>query len=211
MIPIDHRVSPELRHVPLQPPRSGVPREGLFLTLWQQFATQRPDEWGYIFRFRTSGQIRQRAASVAASFMVFMGCNGGRSFTDSAARLIKSGAFAYAEDAYLAAWAIENKRLFGINGGLRTIEYMLSREYPMTGRPVHVDWKKVPDVSMDDMDIIESMVVWWGSSTTARLMRETVEATIKAHEASQRLQREAQFAVSMNINTENTSQMEKAA
>lgn len=193
MLPIDHRVSPKLCHVPLQPPRRSVPREGLFLALWQQFATQRPDEWAFIFR--TNGQTRQRAASVAASFMVFMGCNGGRDFTDSAARLAKSGAFTCAEDAYLAAWAINNKRLHGINSGLRTIEYMLAREHPITtGYLARVDWKLVPDVTQEDADIVESMVAWWGTSTTAHWMREAVEAQMRAHEANERLLRQAQFA-----------------
>lgn len=193
MLPIDHRVSPKLRHVPLQPPRRSVPREGMFLALWQQFATQRPDEWAFIFR--TNEPVRQRAASVAASFMVFMGCNGGRAFTDGAARLAQSGVFTCTEDAYLAAWAINNKRLYGINSGLRTIEYMLAREHPITtGHLARVDWRLVPDVPLEDVDTVESMVAWWGSSTTARWMREAVDAQMKAHEANERLLREAQFA-----------------
>lgn len=193
MLPIDHRVSPKLRHVPLHPPRASVPREGLFLALWQQFAEQRPDEWRYIFR--TTGPVRQRAASVAASFMVFMGCNGGHAFTYSAERLAKSGAFTCTEDAYLAAWTMENKRIHGLNHGLRTIEYMLAREHPIKHEFFNgsVDWKLVPDVSMEDADIVESMVAWW-CSPTARWMREAVEAQMKAQEANERLFHSAQRA-----------------
>lgn len=195
MQPIDHRISPRLRHVPLHPARASTPKEGLYLALWQQFAEQRPEELRYILGGRTNGPIRQRAASVAASFMVFMGCNGGRDFTDSAARLAKSGAFTCTEDAYLAAWAINNKRLHGINSGLRTIEYMLAREHPITtGYLARVDWKLVPDVNQEDADIVESMVAWWGTSTTAHWMREAVEAQMRAHEANERLLRHAQFA-----------------
>lgn len=182
MLPIDHRVSPVLRHTPLHPPRKSVPREGLYLMLWQQFATQRPQEWRYIFR--TNGPVRQRAASVAASFMVYMGCNAGRAFTHSAEKM--TALIPCPEDAYLAAWAIENKRLHGFNSGLRTIEYMLSREHPVTldtGRS-GTDWGKVPNVSMEDMDIVESMVAWW-SGPTAHWMREAVEAQIKASEVLQ--------------------------
>lgn len=196
MRPIDHRVSPKLRHVPLQSTRSSVPREGLFLALWQQFAIQRPDEWAFIFR--TNGPTRQRAACVAASFMVFMGCNGGRDFTDRAARLAKSGAFSSTEDAYLAAWAIDNKRLAFINSGLRTIEYMLARQHPITTAHAHVarvDWTLVPDVTQEDVDIVESMVAWWGTSTTAHWMRESVEAQMKVVDANERLLRESKFGV----------------
>jgi len=193
MLPIDHRVSPRLRHIPFQPPRQSVPREGMFLTLWQQFADQRPDEW--IAIFRTNGPVRQRAACVAASFMVFMGCNGGRCFTDSADRLARSGAFTSAEDAFLAAWAIHNKRLGYINSGLRTIEYMLAHNHPITTGPIaRVDWGLVPNVSQEDVDIVESMVMWWGTSTTAHWMREAVEAQMKAHEANQRLLQEARLS-----------------
>lgn len=182
----DRRVSPKLRHIPLCPPRASVPREGLFLALWQQFAEQRPEEWQYIFR--TTGPVRQRAASVAASFMVYMGCNLGHAFTHNAERIAKSGAFSCTEDAYLAAWTMENKRLHFVNHGLRTIEYMLAREHPIkvTLSRHRVDWKLVPDVSMEDVDIVESMVAWW-CSHTARWMRDAVEAQIKAIEATERL------------------------
>lgn len=193
MLPIDHRVSPKLLHVPLQPPRASVPREGLFLALWQQFAEQRPEEWRYIFC--THGPVRQRAASVAASFMTFMGCNCGRDFTHAAERLEKSGAFTCTEDAYLAAWTMQNKRSQGVNHGLRTIEYMLAREHPIEAKIFNhrVNWKQVPDVSMEDVDIVESMVRWW-CSTTARYMRDAVEAQMKARVAIEFLRIDAQAA-----------------
>lgn len=194
MHPIDHRVSPKLLHVPLKPPRPGVPREGLLLALWKEFVEQRPEEFAYIFRGRTNGPLRQRAASVAASFIVYMGCNGGRCFTHEAQRLAQTGAFFCAENAYLAAWAIENKRSGGFNSGLRTIEYMLAREHPITkGALARVDWKLVPDLTMEDTDIVESMVAWW-ASTTAHWMRDAVEAQLKAREATEFLYTDARRA-----------------
>ncbi len=179
--------APKVLHRPLQPPRTSVPREGLYLAAWQQFATERPLEWVRIFD--TSGPVRQRAASVAASFMVFMGCNGGNSFTQQALRYRSSGVFCSAESAFLAAWAIENRRIYWINHGLRAIEFLLSRDYPIDQGHFkdRVDWKKVPAISMDDVDIVESMVAWW-STKTAELMREMVEAQFKAQEASLRAQ-----------------------
>lgn len=185
---IELRVSPKLRHVPLCPPRASTPREGLFLELWQQFAEQRTDEWSYIFR--TNGPLRQRAASVAASFMVFMGCNGGHGFTYRAEQLEKSGAFTCTEDAYMAAWAVENKRLSGLNHGLRTVEYMLAHQHPIAGEWRRVVWSLVPSITQEDADIVESMVAWW-SSTTARWMRDVVEAKMKALAAEQHLFRAA--------------------
>lgn len=208
MTPIDHRVSPKLRHVPLKPPRASVPREAIFLELWQQFAEQRPEEWAYVVRGRTNGPMRQRAASVAASFMVFMGCNGGQSFTHFAERVARSGAFTCTEDAYLAAWTIENKRIHGVNHGLRAVEYLLAREHPLSDRTcgTGVNWTAVPDVTMEDMDIIEAMVAWW-CSTTARWMREAVEAQVKAMEANARLFHSAKRAATHKADHDETDSL----
>ena len=177
----------KVRHIPLQPPRASVPREGLYLAAWQRFATERPLDWLRIFD--TKGPVRQRAASVAASFMVFMGCSGGNSFTVQALQYRNTGTFHSAETAFLAAWAIHNSRIYWINHGLRAIEYMLSRAHPIARGNFkdRVDFKKVPVITMDDIDIVESMVVWW-STKTAELMREMVEAQFKAQEAAQRAQ-----------------------
>jgi len=155
----------------------------LYLAAWQQFATERPLEWLRIFE--TNGQVRQRAASVAASFMVFMGCSGGACFTARAAKLWKSGAFDNVSSAFVAAWALENRRHRGVNHGLRTIEFMLAREHPIVieWSRQKVNWKQVPAITMEDNDIIESMVVWW-SSSTAELMREMVDAQHIAHALS---------------------------
>ncbi|MPN56628.1 hypothetical protein SDC9_204318 [bioreactor metagenome] len=127
--------------------------------------------------------------------MTFMGCNCGRNFTDAAERLAKSGAFTCTEDAYLAAWAAENKRNKGVNHGLRTIEYMLAREHPIESAIFNnrVNWNQVPDVSMEDVDIVESMVRWW-CSITARYMRDAVEAQMKARVATELLRTDAQAA-----------------
>lgn len=176
-----------VKHIPLKPARAGTPGEGIYLQLWQKFATDRPNEWRAIFR--TNGPVRQRAASVAASFMVYMGCNGGASFTHEAERRAAAGGFLGSREyAFLAAWAIHNKRDRGINSGLRTIEYMLAREhpiYPDTYRCGRVNWRTVPDVTMEDTDIVESMVRWW-ASTTAEVMREQAEALVAAYWAGER-------------------------
>ena len=184
---IDHRVSQKIRHTPLRAPRKSVAREGLFLEYWQQFAEQRPDEWKHIFR--TLGPLRQRAASVAASFMVYMGCNCGMGFTHSAKKMLESGAFSNAEDAFMAAWAIENKRIHGVNCGMRTVEAMLAVEHPIEHQRGYgrVNHDKMPVISMDDMDVVESMVCWW-SSTTAQWMREAVENRVQVIRAEEALQ-----------------------
>ena len=175
-----------LKHLPLHPARDCVALEGIYLRLWQNFAEQRPDEWLAIFS-ECSFTPRQRAASVAASFMVFMGCSAGRCFTHQADRLASSGAFAWPEPAYLAQWALENKRHSYVNSGLRTIEYMLAVDYPIRSHfPGGVDWRSVPVITMDDQDVIECMVRWW-CGPTARVIRAHAADVLKAHETNELL------------------------
>lgn len=174
-----------VKHIPLCPPRPGTPGEGIYLDLWREFATARPREWAAIFC--TNGPVRQRAASVAASFMVFMGCNGGQGFTWQAERLAESGAFPYREGAFLAAWALQNKRERGVNSGLRLSEYMLAREYPIKASTsgARVSWSLVPNITQEDNDILESMVAWW-CTAPAGVMREIAVPMIEAAERKRR-------------------------
>jgi hypothetical protein len=170
------------KHIPLHPPRACTPGEGIYLGLWAEFATARPREWAAIFQ--TNGPVRQRAASVAASFMVFMGCNGGRDFTWHAERLAQSAVFPYREGAFLAAWALHNRRSRGVNSGLRTSEFMLAREYPIRDDAVfrgRTNWSLVPAVTQEDNDILESMAAWW-STPQAGVMREIATPMIDAAE-----------------------------
>lgn len=169
---------PRVLHIPLAPPRACTPGEGIYLTLWREFATARPHDWHVIFR--TTGPVRQRAASVAASFMVFMGCNGGRGFTHNAESFAKQTLFCSRERAFLAAWALDNSRICGINHGLRMSEYMLARSYPIKNDLFRgIDWKLVPNITQDDNDVLESMVAWW-STDPASVMRKIAEPMIDA-------------------------------
>lgn len=172
-------------HLPLRAPRKGTPGEVIYLDLWREWATARPAEWRQIFHDMNT-PVRQRAASVASSFMVWMGCNGGESFTFKAEKLANSGAFPYREAAFIAAWALDNRRQYGHNSGLRTIEYMLAVEHPISHgiSGSRVDWKQVPAVTQDDNDVIECMVAWW-STGPAAVMRSIAEPMIEAAKRKQ--------------------------
>jgi hypothetical protein len=165
-------------HIPFAPPRDGTPGEGIYLKLWQDFVAARPDDFEDIFR-DMNDPVDQRVASIAASFMVFMGCNGGASFTYQANELRPK--FAYPAHAFAAAWAIENQRSRGTNHGLRTAEYMLAAIHPIgnDGFRSDVVWERVPQINQKDMDAIECMVEWW-STRPAERMREIAEALIAA-------------------------------
>lgn len=156
-----------IKHDPLHPPRPCTPGEGIYLQLWREWAEANPGEWEAIFC--TNDRVGQRAASVAASFMVFMGCNGGYCFTREAEALAERTA--WKERAFLQAWAADNARHDGINSGLRTIEYMLAAEYPIEAKTggTRVNWAKVPAITMHDIDVVESMVRWWAGPAAKKL------------------------------------------
>jgi len=170
----------ELVHEPVAPPRPGTPGEGIYLGLWREYLAVRPERLDEILR-DVHGPTTQRDATVCASFMVFMGCNGGRSLYRHAEELMSSSKMR-AHDAFMAAWALANERCRSINHGLRTIEYMLAAKHPIRtdlGYVGRVDWSLVPEVTMRDIDVVEAMVDWW-STREGDEMRSIAEPMIEA-------------------------------
>lgn len=167
-----------LAHTPIKPARPCTPGEGIYLSLWQAYIEGDPSRLDRILwshRWETS----QRDASICASFMVFMGCAGGRSLHLHAEELKRKGI--RPREAYLFAWAQINERCKATNSGLRVVEYMLASEHPIgnerpfSGRVVE---DRVPELTMRDLDVIECMAEWW-SDTDAAQMREIAEAQIE--------------------------------
>lgn len=169
-----------LEPVPFAQPRAGVPGESIYLQLWRDYLAVAPGRLESILR-NMPFQPNQRDASICASFMVFMGCNGGRGLHVSAEALMKRCQLR-AHDAFMLAWAKENERVLGVNSGVRTIEFMLASEYPIAQRETighRIDWQKVPDITIRDVDVVECMVAWWASREGAE-MRSVAEPMIEA-------------------------------
>lgn len=177
----------DLFHEPVRPVRPGTVGEGIYLDLWREFVTGEPEAAAAIFHDLPSKQLDQRGASVAASFMTYMGCNGGADFTYSAKQTADKRFFTSAERAFLAMWATHNTRCAGTNSGLRAVEFILAEQHPTsTGR---VNWGLVPTVTADDVDVIECMVKWW-SSPRATLMRDRAnDLIVRAHHAREAARR----------------------
>ncbi|MBU0917846.1 MAG: hypothetical protein KKD97_15985 [Gammaproteobacteria bacterium] len=170
----------ELEHLPVKPPRPGTPGEGIYLDLWRDYLAANPRRLDSILR-DTMSEPTQRDATVCASFMVFMGCNGGRDLAGNAQRLLSSSRMR-SHEAFMAAWANLNERRRGVDHGLRAIEYILAPEHPIRHPSVGgcaVDWQKVPEITMQDIDVIECMVVWWSTADAAE-MRSIAEPMIEA-------------------------------
>lgn len=186
----DYPVQTELfafDHTPIRPVRPGTHGEGIYLDLWREFVAGEPEAAAAIFRELPSQQLDQRGASVAASFMTYMGCNGGAGFTHNAKHIAGKRFFTDTERAFVAAWALDNQRNGAFNSGLRSIEFILAETHPIVdGR---VSWDRVPTVTADDMDVIECMVKWW-STPRATFMRTKAEGLIeKARQASEAARR----------------------
>ncbi len=161
----------KLDHSPIREARGATPGEGIYLQLWRELMTARPTLLEDILSdlpFKTD----QRAATVAATFMVWMGCNGGRDLTLMAERYATAAVIPTREAAFLAAWANYDMRRRGINGGLRASEFMLAANHPIDERETsrgRVRWEYVPEVAMRDRDVLEAMVAWWASAEAERL------------------------------------------
>lgn len=177
----------DLFHEPVRPVRPGTVGEGIYLDLWREFVTGEPEAAAAIFHDLPSKQLDQRGASVAASFMTYMGCNGGAGFTRNAKHIAGKRFFTDTERAFVAAWALDNQRNGAVNSGLRSIEFILAETHPIVdGR---VSWDRVPTVTADDMDVIECMVKWW-SSPRATLMRDRAnDLIVRAHHAREAARR----------------------
>jgi len=131
-----------LKHQPETPCRASVYGEGIYLGAWQRFMATTPeycdgepdDRFLTIYGPRLQVDFdtvddfedeaanaerhkpRQRAAAVAASFIVWLGTNCGQSFVHEARKLSKELSGWHRERAYLYAWTYTNSRHAGMNG-----------------------------------------------------------------------------------------------
>lgn len=174
----------DLAHTPIRPPRAGTPGEGIYLQLWQDYLAADPHRLHSIL-WSTGASVGQREASVCASYMTFMGCNCGSCFTNAAEQMLTIGdqhrLSSTEEGRFLMAWALENRRSRGVNGGIRTIEAMLAKSdaYVATAFDRRVDWDAFADITTADYDTVECMVAWW-SGRDATEMRAIAKPMIEA-------------------------------
>lgn len=174
----------ELAHDPIRPPRPGTPGEGIYLQLWRDYLDVDPTRLDSIL-WASGNHVGQREASVCASFMTFMGCNCGSGFTDAAKQMLTiSDVHSYSNSAdsrFLMAWALENRRSRGVNGGIRTIEAMLAKSDAFVEKHFQrvVNWDAFADITHTDHDTVECMVIWW-AGRDAKEMREIAKPMIEA-------------------------------
>lgn len=169
-------------HKPIIYPRKGTPKESLYLKAWHSFCDKPIYESSDVTTFNQlfpAWQFDQkRASEVAASFMVFMGCNAGESFTIESEKLFSSTMEMNKSNCFMAVWAIENKRSLGINDNIRYVEAILTPREVFEHRGLRNDYIS-KNITWVDYEIIETMVQWWASYDASHL-REKVSKEFKA-------------------------------
>lgn len=172
-----------LVHSPVTPPRKDVYGEGIYVEHWQRYIMS-PIEYGegyandrFISIFgHLPGIVRNSDATDAAAFICWMGTNCGRGFMRRGAEIAKVLDPRDREEAYLFAWALNNIRSAGMNGGRRTIDAMIEDASPRT------------------IEVFEIMACWLGTSDGQALMKAAeaeIEETRKAVWARQDMQMRA--------------------
>lgn len=92
-----------------------------------------------------------RQSRILASVVVWFGTNCGLAFLKNAEHFKKLGI----ARPYLAAWAIQNRRVYAINEGWRCLESICAEE---------TDTKiRKPDLDALDYELVEHFMVWLGS------------------------------------------------
>lgn len=149
----------QFAHQPMRPPRAGLIGENVFCEEWSRLMadTQQMDSppnekladvlGGHPYK------LTERSATVAASLVCWLGTNLGRCYLEAAEKLAKHQTDA--GDAYLMAWAAHNARRSFVNSGRRTLEACLISDAEPT---------RVPELSADDYEIAEHLVMWLGSA-----------------------------------------------
>lgn len=154
-------------HKPIRPVRDDVVGEFVFSTAWEKMATRvfphDEEEVGVFLDLAKYHRIPdlQRGASVAASFMTWLGTNCGNSFLHEASNRTRN-------PKYLLEWAKENRRQYGINNNIRTIEFLIAPEDHFKNGSLH----KYPDVLFQDCEVIEMMCEWLERTNAQKMLKD---------------------------------------
>lgn len=149
-----------IEHIPITPPRKDHDGERSYLELWRRYISRcTEEELQSIFRNTRYAHLTQRQASVAASFVIWLGTNCGRGLITEADHVPpeRDGYRQGRDLRYLRRWELENRRELGINGGVRYIEAILD---PARCTRETVIMAAAPDITIDDLDVIECLCRW---------------------------------------------------
>lgn len=144
-----------LKHVGIRPVRDMV-GEQVFARRWQEFAEKECDgRTGFDYVLRAYPYpLDQRAASVAASFITWLGTNVGGSFLEVAEEFKLARTFP--SFSYVAAWGVMNVRSLGTSSNARQIEFL-------TRTQEELEKNVFSEVSVRDLEAVDQLTLWLGS------------------------------------------------
>lgn len=144
------------RHAPISGPRDLI-GEQVMIKHWSNLMRDRDsDEYpnsalaGVMHDY--CGRLDQRVATVAATFICWLGTTCGTHYLNAALRLASDTALDR-PDAFLMAWARENLRRYHTSRAARPIERILAKD---------PNAEVVPAVSLCDIEVVEHLVMWLG-------------------------------------------------
>jgi hypothetical protein len=179
---------PTFDHSPIAPVREGHPEQA-FLTTWRELAAK--EDFLEVLFAHLPWNFDQRCANVAASFATWLGTNSGGAFLTNASHL--NTKVSWREQAFVCAWAIQNKRAHHTNSNLRTIEFLLSPDDLTGGGRFETATSLTAyaklSITMQDIDVIDTMVAWLGTPEGDRFVaaaRARAHADARAREILQR-------------------------
>ena len=197
-MPISPNSHLDLDHSPTLPPRDSVIGEGVFLAAWKQLMIDSATGYGegphpcllHSILAHLPDPVEQRQATVAATFVKWLGTNGGRDLLDKADRLrVKAGS---PVAAYRFAWAGVNRRDPSISHGIRAIEGILG---PIELVTVVDNYRQVskwlPKLSVADYETVEAIVEWLPSREGAGFLEKCQQDIDKLLRAKRQAELEA--------------------
>lgn len=151
-------------HAPMRPPRDGHHGEQVFTEKWAELMARTGSIHDTYYSnvelhsiLGVGEALTQRMATVAATFVTWLGTACGRGFIHQSKN---RWAALQAGDAFVAEWAVENYRHVAINGGFRVIEHILAPDECRANGGL----RYAPDLTVEDYETVEHIAYWLGST-----------------------------------------------
>ena len=149
-------------HSPMSPPRKDHHGEEVFTAKWADLMAREGGVYESYYSnvelqsmLHAGDYLTQRMATVAATFVQWLGTSCGRGFIEQARRRPAMNR----ADAFVAEWAVENYRHSSVNSGYRAIEHILAPQEDRANGSLH----SRPELSVDDYETVEHVVYWLGT------------------------------------------------
>lgn len=195
-------MSKGLDHAPMRKPRASFFGESVYAARWVELmAGEARETWrgDFVQPFedvlgefdRRSTYDLQRCASVLASVVSWLGTNCGQAMLAMARTHIAMGKWG-THDAYLLSWTLENARHCGINGGIRTLEHLLSPGPIATDMVMEMQGftTKVPELLAGDLEAVDHLMLWLATADGQAFMARCDAEVAILKESELRVERE---------------------